>query len=843
MPSAPEPVVRVEERLGPVADDAADREESAAEPSIGELLRLAQAHEALVARLRDSLEPEELDRERQLARFLRHELARRTATPRPDPRPHIGMACAAADLFALEVPRSRHVFPVGAAITGAKRALVKGLRPLHFEVLRPQRAFDECLTEVLYEVLGTTPVAGGAWAEWAEGRLAPLADPAAWHVRSGRAGVGRLIEGAKRSWLRLVGPHLAPLLARQQRWNSAAVRAVALAVGWDGTRLDEAHALLAALQKDGRPTAAREPGAVLRVLRPLWIELFRRQERFNVEVERAFGVFFGIPRPADDGGVEAYALWLATHEPAWEADSLARLRRLGQRPLLSIVMPTYQTDPGLLRAALDSVLAQTYDRWQLCIADDGSRSPEVRRLLSEYARRDRRIKIRFLATNGGIAQSTNAAINLASGDFVAFLDHDDELAPFALADVAAYLEDHPDTDVLYSDEDRIDPHGRRVLPYFKPDWSPDLLRAVNYACHFLVVRRELVEAVGRLRAGFDGSQDYDFVLRLSERTSRVGHIPRILYHWRASPTSTAQSLANKPEASAAGVRALEAHLTRAGESGAVDDPVPTSYRVRLAIAGTPMVSIVVAARSDGAARVERLAAALVVTVRHPRWELIVVGGDGRGPDGERVRRIPWTRPHHAAAMANLGARAAGGELLLFLHDDVEPSEAGWLEELAAIAQRDGVGAVGAKLRYADGTLEHAGFAVGLEGVVGTPFRHMADGGAWTSLGNPTWTRNCLAVSGACLMVARDRFERAGGFDDRFAAHADVALCARLMEAGLRNVYTPHVALLHEACRPRPAEGEEEALRVVLAPWLAHGDPFYNRNLSARRGNGRLRGES
>jgi GT2 family glycosyltransferase len=849
MRAGPESVVRVED--GADAEAAEPREQSRGtsgdvsrvEPTIAELAELAALQQQLAARLGEAgqVDAEERDALERVARLLRHEIERRTTPPATTAHAHLEAAGAAVDVFVLEVPRSRHAFPAGALVTGFKRASLGALRPLHLELLRPQRAFNERLSGVLYEILCLEPTRNGAWREWAEARLAPHVDPAAWHVRSARAGVGRAIEAAKRTALDAVAPTLAPLIELQRQWNTSALHATLLAVGWDGRALDEAHAVLAALRASGRPTAARPAGGALRALRPLWVELFRRQERFNVEIERALGAFFGIPRAAEDGGVDAYALWLARHEPAWATESAARVKGLTRRPLFSIVVPTYETPSALLRAALDSVLAQTYDRWQLCIADDGSRSPEVRRLLADYARRDRRIKVRFLAANGGIASATNAALELAGGDFVGFLDHDDTLAPSALAEVAAHLERRPDTDILYSDEDRIDAQGRRVNPYFKPDWSPELLRSVNYVCHFLVVRRELLSAVGGIRTGFDGSQDYDLVLRLTERTQRVAHVPRLLYHWRAAPTSTAHNLANKPGASAAGVRALAEHLLRGGERGSVEDPQPTSYRVRLEVPAEHTISIIVPTRGDDGARMARLAAALLATARHPRWELAIVGGEPVVDRDARVRHIPWTRPFHTAAMRNAGARGTAGDLLLFLHDDVDPTEPGWLEELAALAGRPGVGAVGGKLLFPDGTLEHAGLAVGLEGTVGGVFRHMADASVWTSLGNPMWTRNCLAVSGACLMVSRERFEAAGGFDERLAAHSDVALCVRLAHDGLRNVYTPHAGLVHQTCRERPADGEPEALRGLLAPWLEHGDPFYNPNLSIRLGNGRLRG--
>jgi len=528
----------------------------------------------------------------------------------------------------------------------------------------------------------------------------------------------------------------------------------------------------------------------------------------------------------DDG----YESWLAAREIAWIADSCARLDTIGRRPVLSVIVPTYETPAPFLRACIDSVLAQTYGEWELCIADDGSRTPEVRDVLSDYARRDPRICVELLPTNGGIALATNTALALARGDYVAFLDHDDTLAPFALADVAIHLHDHAETDLLYSDEDRIDPKGRRVRPFFKPNWSPDLLRACNYVCHFLVVRRELVSALGGIRPGFDGAQDYDLVLRATEKARRVGHVPRVLYHWRATATSTARDVATKPGASDAGVKALREHLLRRDEDGDVDAPEPTQYRVRYRIKGSPLVTVVVTAAQG---RLDRLQQTLGAT-RHSDLQLLVVGG-ALSPE-----RVSWDGEPRIAAMRNRAIAHARGDFLVFLHDDVEIVDRTWLDELLGHAQRPDVGVVGTKLVYPDGTIQHAGLVVGLGGLVGRPFAHMTDANAWTSMGATTWTRNYLAVSGACLMVRKSHLDAVGGFDQRLGdIAATVDLCLRLGAHGLRTVYTPHTRLLHHGCDDTPSPGELDALRP-LQRFLHDGDPFYNPNLSPCVGDGRLR---
>ena len=737
---------------GPDRSDSAD-DANGTESALGAALReigirelgaLAQDHRALVQRLRATgrVDGSELRLHERIASHLFAELQRRTAPPRTDPHTYLSRAAAMADPFWIHVPRSRRMF--GAAVTLAKRSFVVGLKPLHVELLRPQRAFNEQLVTVLCDVADFGSARDGAWSAWAERTLEPLRDPTAWRVRSDRpGGVGRTVEAVKRRWLRHVVPLLAPLLERQRRWNELAIGAVVRATQRDDLPWHERHGLCGELRRLGSMPASRTLRSLLRALRPLWIELFRRQEAFNLDIAHTLAALFGLPRPAEDGGHDAYELWLTGRDERWDAEARTRLATADRRPLLSIVVPTYETPARLLRACLDSVLTQTYDRWELCVADDGSRSPDVRRVLDEYARRDSRVKVKLLGENGGIARASNAALDLAAGEYVGFLDHDDVLAPFALAEVVIHLNERPETDVLYSDEDRLDMQGRRVMPFFKPAWSPELLRSVNYVCHFLVVRRALLEAVGRLRTGFDGSQDYDLILRLAERTDKVEHIARILYHWRATPTSAAQRIANKPTASDAGMRALREHLARSGEAGTVEAPEPTHYRVRYRVNGTPTVSIVVASGGGSEERLERFAQSLVDTTAYRHFELLVMNNGrpaaARLPVDARVRRLSCTGG--SGALRNAGAAAARGDFLLFVHDDLEVVDAAWLEELLGEAQRTAIGAVGAKLLHPDATLQHAGLVVAADPLVVRPFANMGDWRQWTSFGNTGWMRN------------------------------------------------------------------------------------------------------
>ncbi len=784
-----------------------------------ELSDLGAALRQSVERLEhdSALTPDELATQRRVLSFVLREARRRTATGWPDPAAHLQAASYWADLFTLHTP------------AGAKRVLLTGLRPVHTELLRPQRAFNLELVRLLSVLAsGSASPDGGMSAAFALSRLQELADNTQWKVNSHRSGWTKaVVEGAKRGLLQAASPLIRVALEQQRAWNEAAV--VALKLAAERKRpLSQAHRHLGTLQRLAHLPTHEALAPLARLSYPLWSELFRHQSSFNLEIERALAAHFGLPVPAEDGRTDAYCSWAAEKEASELAESTAALPRCRARPLLTIVTPTYETPEPLLRACIDSVRAQTYGHWELCVADDGSKSPAVRRILDEYVRLDPRIRVAYMPQNRGIALATNEAISRATGDFVCFLDHDDVLAPHALAEVVRHLDGAPATDVLYTDEDRLDMQGRRTLPFFKPSWSPDLLRACNYICHFLTVRRELLESVGRVRPGFDGSQDYDLILRLSERTDRIAHIPKLLYHWRATPQSTAQDVSNKPTASGAGIRALQDHLARMQEPGVVDAPVPTHYRVRYTLAGSPLVSVVITGNDVGAA--ERTARSVLEKTRYPRFEVLIVGPSGGGGD---IRRVPWSGPARRGAMANEGAKAARGEFLVFLHDDVELVDERWMEELLGHAQRSKVGAVSPKLAFSDGHVQHVGWVRVPTGELKSPFAHMIDGTTWTTQGNLNWTRNFAALSDACLMISRAKFEGAGGFDAAAEHLPELGLFDRLHKQGLRAVYTPHTRLVHHDLHPHAP-----VVEAVLSGDLS-ADPYFNPNLSGVWLNGAL----
>lgn len=727
-------------------------------------------------------------------------------------------------------PRPREALP-----QQARWALRMGGRRLGKELLLPQRAFNLELVSLL-DRLGapaTRPEQGPL--PEALARLRRRANPADWELRTHRSGLrGRVVRGLRRAWLWAAEPLVAQVLERQRRWNEDMAALIGPLL--EKSALPTAAALEAlagqgALLEAGPGTQPWEP-LLARALEAV----FQPQSAFNaqaVQILRAWALQHQAP--------VSYETWYAQRERQRHPQLLPALERLVQRPLLSIVTPTYETPEPLLRACIESVQAQSYPHWELCLADDGSRSPHVVALLEEYARRDARIRFVKLESNVGIAAATNAALALARGEWVGFLDHDDLLAPHALAEVALRLQAEPSVDVLYSDEDKMDVEGRRNSPTLKPDWSPELLRTTNYLCHFLVVRRSLLEQAGGIRQGVEGSQDYDLILRLSERTQRFAHIPEILYHWRAVPTSTAAASSAKPAASDAGQRSLAEHLERCGEQARVETLMPSVYRVRYPVAADTTVSLVLA--PPVGAELPLLEQLRTLPGLLPT-EVVLVAEDAATrpvpelPATVKLRREPVKAGHSAWGRRNLGAREATGKVLLFASAGLRGRQPEWLQVLAAHARRPEVGAVGGRLLDADGHIREAGRVLGLRGSVGPAFEGLPSA-HWVWSGNTEWTRNCSAVSAECLAIGRERFLELGGFDEHFQRWgADVVLCLRLRERGLRIVYAPEAEF--SIAEPAESPGADDLWELFpwVRPWLQRGDPYYNPGLSLLRSDGR-----
>jgi glycosyltransferase involved in cell wall biosynthesis len=555
------------------------------------------------------------------------------------------------------------------------------------------------------------------------------------------------------------------------------------------------------------------------------------------------------------GEERTYPRWVRRYGTVTEADrhrAHVAIESWPFRPKISVLMPVFNAPEELLARAIESVRAQVYENWELCVADDASTDPSVAKVLSAYAAEDPRIRPRRRERNGHIAEATNSALADAGGEFVVFLDHDDELTPDALAMVVEALNRWPQTDLLYSDEDKLDEGGERFDPAFKPDWSPELLLAQNYVCHLLAIRTDLVRRVGGMRLGFEGSQDHDLVLRIAEIISaaRIRHLPFVLYHWRRSVGSTATSAEAKPYAEAAGVRAVGEALHRRRLSAEVTPGrVPYSYRVRYALPEpVPRVSIIIPTR-DRVGLLSSCITTLLEGTRYPDYEIIVVDNDSTDPETlqylaelerlERARVLRYRKPFNFSAINNYAAAEATGSVLVLLNNDIEVISAGWLEEMASLAVQPDVGAVGALLMYPDGRIQHAGVVTGMGGVAGHAYKR-EPGTSWGRSRELTVRREVSAVTAACLAVERSKFARVGGLDAQHLAVAfnDVDLCLELRELGLRNLWTPHAILRHHESLSRGSDERPERLAAFQAEaahmkkkWghvLDH-DPFFSPN--------------
>jgi O-antigen biosynthesis protein len=519
-------------------------------------------------------------------------------------------------------------------------------------------------------------------------------------------------------------------------------------------------------------------------------------------------------------------------------------------PRFSILTPVYETPADVLAKMLRSVRAQSFEDWELCLVDDGSQKPQVREILDRAQSRDPRIRVRYRERNGGIVDSSNDALEMARGEFVALLDHDDTLHPDALAHVSGAIDSAPDVDYVYTDEDKIDARGRHSSPFLKPDWSPERMRTQMYTCHFSVLRRSLVEEVGGFDGEFEGSQDWDLILKVTERARRVVHVPLVLYHWRMLETSAAGlGEAAKPWAFEAGRRAVQAHCDRTGFPATVerDADDPGILHLNPLLKEQPLVSIVIPTagqqrevRFENVVLIVNCVRSIVERSTYENYEIVVVVGEAVPPAvidelreiaGERLRLVPFSGPFNFSAKINKGAIRGEGEQLLMLNDDIEITTPEWIERMVMYAGREGVGVVGGRLLWGDNRLQHVG--VGFEGgLPGHTYRGFA--GSFRGYANAVLiARDCLAVTGACLMTPSDLFEELGGLSLEFPVNFnDVDYCLKVHASGGRIVYDPDLILEHfESSSRVPVVEEWEQLRLVER-W-AHqvaADPYGNPNL-------------
>ena len=528
--------------------------------------------------------------------------------------------------------------------------------------------------------------------------------------------------------------------------------------------------------------------------------------------------------------------------------------RFPREILFSILVPLYNTPLPFLEAMIDSVLQQTCGNWELCLADGSDAEHEdVGKYCREKAESDPRIRYRKLERNEGISGNTNHCIEMARGDYLALFDHDDLLHPAALFEVTGAICEQ-DADFVYTDETTFHETPRDAfLPHFKPDYAPDTLRGNNYICHFTVFRKDLLEkAGGGFRSAFDGSQDYDLILRLTEQAERIVHIPKILYYWRAHRDSVAESVGAKPYVIEAAHKAIREHLERIGLKGEVlDTKVPSIYRIRYEIEGEPLVSILIP-NKDHREDLRRCVESVREKSTWKNWEIVIIENNSTEEEtfrvyeelqeDPRIRVVRYAGGFNYSAVNNLGVRESRGEYLLLLNNDTEVFSPDWIQEMLMFAQREDVGAVGAKLLYPDGTIQHAGIGLGLLHLAGHYHRVFA-GDHPGYMGRLCYAQDVTAVTAACMMIPRKVYEAAGGLDESYSVvFNDVDLCLKIRESGKLIIWTPFAELTHYESKSRGSDEdtrEKQAFfktetRRFQTKWnavLTKGDPYYNPNLT------------
>ena len=539
-----------------------------------------------------------------------------------------------------------------------------------------------------------------------------------------------------------------------------------------------------------------------------------------------------------------YQRWFERHRATPEQVAAMRneARKFAYQPCITIITPVFNTPVQWLEEAVQLVLGQAYESWELILVDDNSSDEPLQKYLPTLASRDSRIKILKLQGSRGISAALNRGIEHSRGEWIGFLDHDDLLEPDALFQTAKLLQQIPEADLIYSDEDKLTEAGFDA-PLFKPGWSPDFFLSCNYLGHFVVVRRELVLRVGGFRSEFDSAQDYDFFFRVIEQTDRIHHIPRVLYHWRRSGGSSAISPWQKPGQLAAARRAIEEHLQRKGIRGHVAIDWRThAYGVKRELAEAKKISIIIPA-SDRIDLLSSCIESITTKTNYPNYELVVVSQDNQSEEARssfsrsKHRLLQYDGPRNDSAVKNFAVEQTRSPWLLFLDNDLEVIDGEWLSAMAEHIQRPEVGAVGARLLWPNDTVEHAGIVLGVGGIAGHAFRGLLaeDPRVFKQL---QVTRNYSCVTGACLLTRRDVFIEVGGFDEEGLAMAfnDVDLCLKMRRAGYLIVYTPFAKLYrHEsAARPMPSEPRETGVMRERWPELLQRDPYYNPNLSRER---------
>ena len=528
------------------------------------------------------------------------------------------------------------------------------------------------------------------------------------------------------------------------------------------------------------------------------------------------------------------------------------IKKFEYMPKISLIVPMYNTNEKFFKELVDSLINQTYSNWELCLADGSSSQSEK---LQEIIESDNRIKYIFLNENKGISGNSNEAIKMATGDYIALFDHDDLLAPYALYEVVKCINKNPNAEFIYSDEDKIDQNGNRSEGYFKPDFAPDTLRCQNYICHFSIFKKELIHKLGGFNSEFDGAQDYDIFLRMSEivKTENIKHIPRILYHWRVHKDSTAQLNSNaKNYAFDNGIKAIEAHLKRVGLEGTVSNGcINGIYRVDYKVKGNPKVSIVIP-NKDGLEILTVCINSVLEKTTYENYEIVIVENNSETEEifeyykeldkNQKIKVVKYPETgFNYSKIINFGVKNSSGDYIVQLNNDTELITPNWLELMLGFCQREDVGAIGVKLYYPDETIQHAGIVVGLGGVAGNRFKSIPKSGHGY-FAKESMVENLSAVTAACIMTPKAIYEEVGYMDEKLAvAFNDVDFCLKIREKGYLVVYNPFVEFIHYESKSRGLEntpkkikrfqGEMDTFKSKWQNFLDEGDPYYNINLS------------
>lgn len=535
-------------------------------------------------------------------------------------------------------------------------------------------------------------------------------------------------------------------------------------------------------------------------------------------------------------------------------EELARQRQetFENSPCFSIAVPLYQTKEKYLREMIESVQAQTYTNWELCLADGSGREHSLQSVVGEYIAKDKRIKYCLLDSNEGIAGNTNEALKMADGDFVVLTDHDDLLSPEALYQCAKAVQKEPQTDVIYSDEDKVDMSGKKFFePHFKSDYNIDLLCTMNYICHLFVVRKDVMERAGLFESCYDGAQDHDFILRCTEKAEHIVHIPKVLYHWRCHAQSTSENPESKLYAFENGCKAVKAHYDRIGIPAEVEQgPFYGMYRTHYLWKEQPLVSILIP-NKDHAADLKKCMDSIEEKSTYRNFEFIIVENNSTEEETfayykeiekrDNVRVLYYKEDFNYSRINNFGAKEANGEYVLLLNNDTEMIEPDSIKEMLDVCMRPDVGIVGAKLIFEDNTIQHAGVIIGFGGVAGHAFigQDRDDNGYFSRIIS---VQDLSAVTAACLMVRRSVFDEVEGLNEEFkVAFNDIDFCLKVRKAGYLVVYNPYAQFYHYESKSRGQEDSadkvarfQQEIGLFGERWgelLEHGDPYYNPNLT------------